>query len=481
MRFWLCCSGALLTAASAADHYPSRPIRLLIPFPPAGITDLSGRIVAEASARQAQAAGHRREQAGRQRRDRLEGTAQGRCRWLHADGRQSRLAGASTTRWIPRRVRSDEGRGADRRDRPNTPTAMVVNKKMPVNSVKEFIAYAKERPGKLTFGSTGVGAMDYLAGELFMQKTGISMVHVPYSGGPLALNDLIGGPDRHHHRGLSGGDGAGPLAARSKASPSAARTRCRRCPDLPTFEEAGVPGVVLTGWLGIYGPPKMPEDVRAKLGAAIVEVVNQPEIAEEVPRHRLRAHDRSGRQGVHRPPRSRGQALGGVSDRARPAEIVSMAPSLAAPDRFAARRRQGVRHRTRGARRARSRRARRRIPVAAGPVRLRQIDGAPHHRRPERATRGTVDLAGRRRCPPRHRLRVPGADLDALDDGVRQRLPAAEADRHRQGRGRAPHHGHADAGRPCRLRARPIRANCPAACGCGCRSRARSSPRRASC
>ena len=62
-----------------------------------------------------------------------------------------------------------------------------------MKSVKEFIAYAKERPGKLTFGSTGVGAMDYLAAELFMRQTGIKMVHVPYRGGPLALNDLFGG------------------------------------------------------------------------------------------------------------------------------------------------------------------------------------------------------------------------------------------------------------------------------------------------
>src|SRR5258705_7968906 len=72
-------------------------------------------------------------------------------------------------------------------------TAMVVNNKTPVNSVKEFIDYAKARPGKLSFGSTGVGAMDYLAVELFMRQTGTSMVHVPYRGGPAALHDLMGG------------------------------------------------------------------------------------------------------------------------------------------------------------------------------------------------------------------------------------------------------------------------------------------------
>jgi tripartite-type tricarboxylate transporter receptor subunit TctC len=154
---------------------------------------------------------------------------------------------------------------------------MVVNNKMPVNSVKEFIAYAKERPGKLTFGSTGVGAMDYLAGELFMQKTSTSMVHVPYRGGPLALNDLIGG---HLDTIIE----VYPVvmeqirSGQIKGLAVSSATRLPSLPDLPTFEEAGVPGIVLTGWLGIYGPPKMPEDVRKKLGEAIVEVVNQPDI-----------------------------------------------------------------------------------------------------------------------------------------------------------------------------------------------------------
>ena len=158
---------------------------------------------------------------------------------------------------------------------------MVVNNKMPANSVKEFIAYAKERPGKLTFGSTGVGAMDYLAAELLMRQAGISMVHVPYRGGPLALNDLIGGqidtiievfPVVSEQ--IRSGVIKGLAVSSAKRLPSV--------PNLPTFEEAGVPGIVLTGWLGIYGPPKMPEDVWTKLGEAIVEVINQPDIQKKL-------------------------------------------------------------------------------------------------------------------------------------------------------------------------------------------------------
>src|SRR5262249_52091849 len=76
---------------------------------------------------------------------------------------------------------------------PEYATAMVVNRAMPVNTVAEFVDYAKARPGKLSFGSTGTGALDYLAVELLMRATGLSLLHVPYRGGPAALNDLIGG------------------------------------------------------------------------------------------------------------------------------------------------------------------------------------------------------------------------------------------------------------------------------------------------
>jgi tripartite-type tricarboxylate transporter receptor subunit TctC len=157
---------------------------------------------------------------------------------------------------------------------------MVVNKQLPVNSVKEFIDYAKARPGKLSFGSTGVGALDYLAAELLMKAAGIDMVHVPYRGGPAALNDLMGGsidlivevfpvvmePIR-----------SGLIKALAVSS----SYRLPALPDVPTFKEAGVPGVELTGWLGVYGPPRLPEDVRATLGKAIVEVVKQPDIGDK--------------------------------------------------------------------------------------------------------------------------------------------------------------------------------------------------------
>ena len=159
-------------------------------------------------------------------------------------------------------------------------TAMVINNKTPVHSVKEFVDYAKARPGKLTFGSTGTAALDYLAVELFMKATGTSMVHVPYRGGPAALNDLLGGSIdllievfpvvmEQAKSGL-----IRPLAVSSPY-------RLPSLPNVPTFKEAGVPGVELTGWLGIYGPPRMPEDARATLGSAIAGIVKQPDMQEK--------------------------------------------------------------------------------------------------------------------------------------------------------------------------------------------------------
>jgi tripartite-type tricarboxylate transporter receptor subunit TctC len=267
---------ALSTAVSAADPYPTRPIRLLIPFPPAGITDLSGRLVAEGL----------RAKLGQpvivENKPGANGVL-GLRELLKADPDGYTLMVGNLGSLVINYAIDAKASFDPMKDvvpiagTSEYPTAMVVNNKMPVNSVKEFIAYAKERPGKLTFGSTGVGAMDYLAGELLMQKGGISMVHVPYRGGPLALNDLLAGSidtiievypvvmEQIRSGAIKG------LAVSSA-------TRLPTVPDLPTFEEAGVPGIVLTGWLGIYGPPKMPEDVRAKLGAAIVEVVNQPDI-----------------------------------------------------------------------------------------------------------------------------------------------------------------------------------------------------------
>ena len=134
-------------------------------------------------------------------------------------------------------------------------------------------------PGKISFGSTGIGALDYVAAELFMRATGISMVHVPYRGGPAALNDLLGGSIDviiEVYPVVMEQIRTGQIKGLAVNTPY----RLPAIPDVPTFEEAGVPGMKLAGWGGVYGPPGIPRDIVETLSAAIVGVVRQPEIQE---------------------------------------------------------------------------------------------------------------------------------------------------------------------------------------------------------
>jgi len=266
-------------SASAADTYPSRSIRLLVPFPPAGISDLSARLVAEGL----------RAKLGQpvivENKPGANGVI-GLKEMLKAepDG-YTLMVGNVGSVVISYAIDANAPFDPMRDMVPiagtaEYATAMVVNNKLPTGAVGDFIAYAKERPQKLTFGSTGVGALDYLAAELFMRKTGVAMVHVPYRGGPAALNDLIGGSIDviiEVFPVVMEQITSGAIKALAVSSPY----RLPAIPAVPTFGEAGVPGIELTGWLGIYGPPGLPMAIREQLGAAIVEVVKQGDIQQK--------------------------------------------------------------------------------------------------------------------------------------------------------------------------------------------------------
>jgi tripartite-type tricarboxylate transporter receptor subunit TctC len=269
----------LLAASALAQSFPSRPLRMLVPAPPAGITDLSARLVAEGlRVRFNQPVIVENKPGGNgviAVRELLKAEPDGYTLLVGAMGMV--VLGYAMEVNPPFDALRDLSPIAGTAE---YATAMVVNNNMPVNSVREFIDYAKARPGKLTFGSTGTAALDYLAVELFMKETGTKMVHVPYRGGPAALNDLMGGSIdllievfpvvmEQIKTGLVKG-----LAVSSPY-------RLPSLPNVPSFKQAGVAGVELTGWLGIYGPPRMPSDARAALGQAIADIVKQPEIGEK--------------------------------------------------------------------------------------------------------------------------------------------------------------------------------------------------------
>lgn len=270
----------LLSAAASAQSYPSRPIRLIVPFPPAGITDLSARLVAEGLRAKFNQPVIVENKPGANGviglREMLKGDPDGYT--LMASTLGSVVLTYAMEANPPFDALHDVLPIAGTAE---YATAMVVNNKTPVHSVKEFIDYAKARPGKLTFGSTGTAALDYLAVELFMKETGTRMVHVPYRGGPAALNDLMGGSIDlliEVFPVVMEQVKSGLIRGLAVSSPY----RLPSLPNVPTFKEAGVSGVELTGWLGVYGQPRMPDDVRATLGAAIAAIVKQPDIQEKL-------------------------------------------------------------------------------------------------------------------------------------------------------------------------------------------------------
>src|SRR5262245_14518722 len=183
---------SLIGSTAAADNYPSRPIKLLIPFPPAGITDLSGRIVAEGL----------RAKLGQplvlENKPGANGVI-GLREMLKADADGYTLMVGNVGSVVLNYALDSKASFDPMKDMvpiagtAEYATTMVVNKDLPVNSVKEFVAYAKAREGQVTYGSTGEGSMANLVTMLLMKQAGLKMVHAPYRGGPLALNDLIAG------------------------------------------------------------------------------------------------------------------------------------------------------------------------------------------------------------------------------------------------------------------------------------------------
>jgi len=245
----------LLAASASAQSFPSRPIRMIVPAPPAGITDLSARLVAEGLRVKFNQSVIVENKPGANGvigvREVLKAEPDGYTLLVGAMGMV--VLGYAMEVNPPFDALRDLSPIAGTAE---YATAMVVNNNTPVNSVKEFIDYAKARPGKLTFGSTGTAALDYLAVELFMKETGTKLVHVPYRGGPAALNDLMGGSIDlliEVFPVVMEQIKTGLIKGLAVSSPY----RLPSLPNVPTFKQAGVAGVELTGWLGIYGPPRI--------------------------------------------------------------------------------------------------------------------------------------------------------------------------------------------------------------------------------
>ena len=157
----------------------------------------------------------------------------------------------------------------------SVPSVVVVHPKVPVNSIKELIAYAKANPAKLNFGSAGNGTSHHLAGELFKVLTGTQINHVPYKGAGPAMQDLLGGQVDLMFDGMGT---SGPQIRSSKLRPLAVTTAARSFafPDIPTMAEAGVPNYEVTTWYAIWAPAGTPPDIVLKLQQEVAKAMQAP-------------------------------------------------------------------------------------------------------------------------------------------------------------------------------------------------------------
>jgi len=260
--------------AQAADTYPSRPIRMIVAYPPGGGTDQVGRVMA----------------------DQLSQTLGQNVVVDNRGGATGNIGTELAARAVPDGYTLLMGNVA-----PNavnvslfkklgfdpvrdfapvslvavTPNILVTNPSIPVKTVKELIAYAKAKPGALNFPSAGVGSSSHLAGEMLKSMTGISMVHIPFKGGGPALVAVIAGEVQIMFATMPA---AMPHVKSGKVKPVAVTTakRSQAMPDLPTIAESGVKGYEASTWYGLLAPARTPQAIVTRLHGDTVKILAGP-------------------------------------------------------------------------------------------------------------------------------------------------------------------------------------------------------------
>ncbi len=273
---------AVLTAtdahAQSAQTYPSRPVRWIVPFAPAGPTDLMSRAVAEKVSQRLgqQFVVDNRPGAG--------GNIGAEVVAKSAPDGYTLMIGHVGTHAINVTLYPKLAFDPVRDFTPITliatlPLALILHPSVPAKNVKELIAHAKAHPGQLNFASAGNGGPTHLTGELLKTSAAIDIVHVPYKGNAAALIDLVAGrvqmmfsnmlTSMPHVR-------AGKLRAIAISSPK----RSPQAPDLPTIADSGVPGFSAVPWYGVLGPAGLPRPIVAKLNSEISQAIALPDMHE---------------------------------------------------------------------------------------------------------------------------------------------------------------------------------------------------------
>jgi len=279
-RFALGALLALFAVIASAQTYPTKPIRLVVPFPPGGATDILARDVAQklTEAWGQQVIVDNRPGAGGNIGSELVAKSAPDGYTLEMGTVGTHAINASLYAKMPYDHVNDFA--------PvilvaGVPNVLEVNPAVPVNSVAELIAYAKANPGKLNFASSGNGTSIHLSGELFKVMAGVQMTHVPYKGSAPALQDLLGNQVQLMFDNLPPSlpqIKAGKLRALAVTS----LARAPALPDVPTMAEAGLPGYEASSWFGVLAPAGTPAAIVAKLNAEIAKWLATPEAKEKL-------------------------------------------------------------------------------------------------------------------------------------------------------------------------------------------------------
>lgn len=276
------CAAALLLVGSIvqAQSYPARPIRLVVPYPPGGSTDLVARVIGQ---KMGDAWG---QQVIIDNRPGASGMIGNELVARSAPDGYTIVMGTIGPFAVNQALFAKMPYDPIRDFAPVTLTGnvtnlLVVHPSIPAKNVKELIALARARPGQLTFGSSGTGGAPHLAGELFKIMAKVDAVHVPYKGGGPAMTDLMGGQLSFSFASMPS---SLPFAksGRLRALAVSSAKRSAAVPEIPTVAESGLPGFVVTDWQGVLAPARTPPEIVNKLNAEVIRILALPDVKEKL-------------------------------------------------------------------------------------------------------------------------------------------------------------------------------------------------------
>jgi tripartite-type tricarboxylate transporter receptor subunit TctC len=277
--FWLLLAPLALCAHVYAQGYPSKPLRMIVPFPAGGPADIFGRGLAQgmsAELGQPVLVENIGGVGGVLGVDRAAKSAPDGYTLGFNSGSTLSIAPYSFAK-LPYDVKKDLALVTLV---VRVPEVLAVHPSLPVSSLAELVAYARKNPGKVNFGSAGGGSITHLAGELLKAEAKIDLVHVPYKGAAPAVNDLVGGQVQmgiFDVPVLLGHIRSGKLKALAVTSASRAPT----LPEVPTTAEANLPNVTSDNWYGLVVPAATPADIQKRLNAAAVAALKSPAVSEQ--------------------------------------------------------------------------------------------------------------------------------------------------------------------------------------------------------